>query len=88
LIGQFDLVGIRPAPRGVPQVEVTSDIDATASSTSRPRTRARQGAADPLPGLGGLPTPTSDKMVNEAEEFAEEDKSAATPPSRRTRPKA
>ncbi len=32
-LGQFDLVGIPPAPRGVPQIEVSFDIDATASST-------------------------------------------------------
>jgi molecular chaperone DnaK len=52
MLGQFDLVGIPPAPRGVPQIEVTFDIDANGSSTSAPRTRARQGAADPHPGLG------------------------------------
>jgi molecular chaperone DnaK len=39
LLGNFDLTGIPSAPRGVPQIEVTFDIDATASSRSRPRTR-------------------------------------------------
>ena len=40
LLGQFDLVGIPPAPRGVPQIEVTFDIDANGIVTSTPRTSA------------------------------------------------
>ena len=39
LLGKFELSGIPPAPRGVPQIEVSFDIDAKASSTSRRRTR-------------------------------------------------
>ena len=39
MLGQFDLVGIPPAPRGVPQIEVTFDIDANGIVNVRPRTR-------------------------------------------------
>ncbi len=60
LLGQFDLVGIPPAPRGVPQVEVTFDIDANGIvNVSRQGQGYRQGAADPHPGVGrpvGSPT--------------------------------
>ena len=51
LLGQFDLTGIPPAPRGVPQIEVTFDIDAN-GIVSRPGEGQgdRQGAADPDPG--------------------------------------
>ena len=51
LLGQFDLVGIPPAPRGVPQVEVTFDIDANGIvNVSGARQGDRQGAVDPHPG--------------------------------------
>jgi molecular chaperone DnaK len=40
LLGQFDLMGIPPAPRGMPQIDVTFDIDAMVLSTSRQRTKA------------------------------------------------
>ena len=39
LLGRFNLEGIEPAPRGMPQIEVTFDIDANGILTSRPRTR-------------------------------------------------
>ena len=53
ILGQFDLVGIPPAPRGVPQVEVTFDIDANGIvNVSRQGQGDRQGAADPHPGVG------------------------------------
>ena len=53
MLGQFDLVGIPPAPRGVPQVEVTFDIDANGIVNVSAKDKAhRQGAADPHPGLG------------------------------------
>ena len=48
LLGQFDLVGIPPAPRGVPQIEVTFDIDANGIvHVERQGSRHRQGAVDP-----------------------------------------
>ena len=53
LLGQFDLVGIPPAPRGMPQVEVTFDIDANGIVQRLGQGQGdRQGAADPHPGLG------------------------------------
>ena len=53
LLGNFDLAGIPPAPRGVPQVEVTFDIDANGIvQVSGQGQGHRQGAADPHPGLG------------------------------------
>ncbi len=51
LLGKFDLMGIPPAPRGVPQIEVTFDIDANGIvSVSGQGQGHRQGAADPHPG--------------------------------------
>ena len=51
LLGKFDLAGIPPAPRGVPQIEVTFDIDANGIvSVSGQGQGDRQGAADPHPG--------------------------------------
>ena len=53
MLGQFDLVGLPPAPRGVPQIEVTFDIDANGIvNVSAQGQGHRQGAADPHPGLG------------------------------------
>ena len=53
LLGQFDLVGIPPAPRGVPQIEVTFDIDANGIVHVVGEGQGdRQGAVDPHPGLG------------------------------------
>ncbi len=53
LLGQFDLVGIPPAPRGMPQIEVTFDIDANGIVSVTAKDKAtRQGAADPHPGVG------------------------------------
>jgi molecular chaperone DnaK len=52
MLGQFDLMGIPPAPRGVPQIEVTFDIDANGIvNVSGQGQGHRQGAADPHPGL-------------------------------------
>jgi molecular chaperone DnaK len=52
LLGQFDLIGIPPAPRGVPQIEVTFDIDANGIVNGLGQGQGhRQGAPDPHPGL-------------------------------------
>ncbi len=52
MLGQFDLIGIPPAPRGVPQIEVTFDIDANGIvNVSGQGQGYRQGAADPDPGV-------------------------------------
>ena len=61
LLGNFDLTGIPPAPRGVPQIEVTFDIDANGIVSVQAQGQGdRQGAADPHPGLAAAcPRPTS-----------------------------
>ena len=75
LLGQFDLVGIPPAPRGVPQIEVTFDIDAngivhvkaTDKATAKEQSVRIQAA-------GGLSDAEIEKMVKDAELHAAEDK--------------
>ena len=75
LLGQFDLVGIPPAPRGVPQVEVTFDIDANGIvSVTRQGQGDRQGTEDPHPGVGRSVEADINKMVKEAESHAADDK--------------
>ncbi|HML91505.1 molecular chaperone DnaK [Methyloceanibacter sp.] len=75
LLGQFDLVGIPPAPRGVPQIEVTFDIDANGIvnvSASDKATSKEQSIR--IQASGGLTDADIDRMVKEAESHAEEDK--------------
>ena len=75
LLGQFDLVGIPPAPRGVPQIEVTFDIDANGIVNVSAKDKATgQGAADPHPGVGRSLRADIEKMVKDAEAHAAEDK--------------
>ncbi|MDP8995372.1 MAG: molecular chaperone DnaK, partial [Pseudomonadota bacterium] len=75
LLGQFDLVGIPPAPRGVPQIEVTFDIDANGivhvSAKDKGTGKEQQIR---IQASGGLSESDIEKMVSEAESFAEEDK--------------
>jgi molecular chaperone DnaK len=75
LLGQFDLVGIPPAPRGVPQIEVTFDIDANGivnvSATDK-ATGKEQSIR--IQASGGLTDADIDRMVKEAESHAEDDK--------------
>jgi molecular chaperone DnaK len=75
LLGQFDLVGIPPAPRGVPQIEVTFDIDANGivnvSATDK-ATGKEQSIR--IQASGGLSDADIDRMVKEAESHADEDK--------------
>lgn len=75
LLGQFDLVGIPPAPRGVPQVEVTFDIDANGivvvSAKDKGTGKEQQIR---IQASGGLSDDDIEKMVKEAEANAEEDK--------------
>ena len=75
ILGQFDLVGIPPAPRGVPQVEVTFDIDANGivhvSAKDKGTGKEQQIR---IQASGGLADADIEKMVREAEQFAEEDK--------------
>lgn len=75
LLGQFDLVGIPPAPRGVPQVEVTFDIDANGIVNVGARDKATgKEQAITIRSSGGLSDDDIDRMVQEAESFASADK--------------
>ncbi|MDG2312808.1 MAG: molecular chaperone DnaK [Alphaproteobacteria bacterium] len=75
ILGQFDLVGIPSAPRGVPQVEVAFDIDANGivnvSATDKGTGKEQQIR---IQASGGLSDDDIDRMVQEAEEHAEDDK--------------
>jgi len=74
-LGTFELTGIAPAPRGIPQVEVTFDIDANGivhvSATDK-GTGKEQSMT--ITGGSSLPEEDIERMVREAEEHAEEDK--------------
>ncbi|HEX8584752.1 MAG TPA: molecular chaperone DnaK [Allosphingosinicella sp.] len=75
ILGQFDLVGIPPAPRGVPQIEVTFDIDANGivNVSAKDRGTGKEQQIR-IQASGGLTDSDIEKMVQEAESFAEEDK--------------
>jgi len=75
LLGQFDLVGIPPAPRGVPQIEVTFDIDANGIVNVSARDKATgKEQAITIRSSGGLSDEDIDRMVQEAESMADADK--------------
>jgi molecular chaperone DnaK len=75
LLGQFDLVGIPPAPRGVPQIEVTFDIDANGivSVSAKDKGTGKEQQIR-IQASGGLTEADIQKMVKDAELHAEEDK--------------
>ncbi|QQG37090.1 MAG: molecular chaperone DnaK [Micavibrio aeruginosavorus] len=75
ILGQFDLVGIPSAPRGVPQVEVTFDIDANGivHVTAKDKATGKEQQIR-IQASGGLSDADIQKMVRDAEEHAEEDK--------------
>lgn len=75
LLGQFDLVGIPPAPRGMPQVEVTFDIDANGivSVTAKDKATNKEQQIR-IQASGGLSEGDIQRMVKEAEAHAGEDK--------------
>ncbi|WP_379546802.1 molecular chaperone DnaK [Qipengyuania sp. DSG2-2] len=75
LLGNFDLVGIPPAPRGVPQVEVTFDIDANGivNVSAKDKGTGKEQTIK-IQASGGLNEADIDQMVQDAEKFAEEDK--------------
>ncbi|MBN9505981.1 MAG: molecular chaperone DnaK [Altererythrobacter sp.] len=75
LLGQFDLVGIPPAPRGVPQIEVTFDIDANGivNVSAKDKGTGKEQQIR-IQASGGLSDSDIDQMVKDAERFAEEDK--------------
>ena len=75
LLGQFDLVGLPPAPRGVPQVEVTFDIDANGIVNVTAKDKATNKEQQiRIQASGGLSDSDIDKMVKDAEVHAAEDK--------------
>ena len=75
LLGQFDLVGIPPAPRGIPQIEVTFDIDANGlvNVSAKDKVTGKEQQIR-IEASGGLSDDEIDRMVNEAESHANEDK--------------
>jgi molecular chaperone DnaK len=75
LLGQFDLVGIPPAPRGVPQIEVTFDIDANGIVNVQAKDKGTGKEQQiRIQASGGLSEDEIEKMVHDAETHAEEDK--------------
>ena len=75
MLGQFDLVGIPSAPRGMPQIEVTFDIDANGIVNVSAKDKATgKEQAIRIQASGGLSDNDIDKMVREAESHAAEDK--------------
>jgi len=75
LLGQFQLVGIPPAPRGVPQIEVTFDIDANGivNVSARDKGTGKEQQIV-IQSSGGLSKDEIENMVRNAEKFAEEDR--------------
>jgi molecular chaperone DnaK len=74
-LGQFDLVGIPPAPRGLPQIEVTFDIDANGivNVTAKDKASGKEQQIR-IQASGGLDQSEIERMVREAEAHAEEDR--------------
>jgi len=75
MLGQFDLVGLPPAPRGVPQIEVTFDIDANGivNVSAKDKGTGKEQQIR-IQASGGLSEADIEKMVKDAEAHAEEDK--------------
>jgi molecular chaperone DnaK len=75
MLGQFDLVGIPPAARGMPQIEVTFDIDANGivNVSAKDKATAKEQQIR-IQASGGLDEGEIERMVQEAEEHAEDDK--------------
>ena len=75
MLGQFDLVGIPPAPRGVPQIEVTFDIDANGlvNVSAKDKGTGKEQQIR-IQASGGLSDRDIEQMVRDAEQFADEDK--------------
>ncbi|GAA4284475.1 molecular chaperone DnaK [Brevibacterium daeguense] len=74
-LGTFELTGIAPAPRGVPQIEVSFDIDANGIVHVSAKDKGTgQEQSMTITGGSAIPQEDIDRMVREAEEHAEEDK--------------
>jgi molecular chaperone DnaK len=79
MLGNFDLVGIPPAPRGVPQIEVTFDIDANGIVNVQAKDKATGKEQQiRIQASGGLSEGDIEKMVKDAEAHAEDDKKRKT----------
>jgi molecular chaperone DnaK len=74
-LGQFDLVGLPPAPRGIPQIEVTFDIDANGivNVSAKDKGTGKEQQIQ-IQASGGLTDTDIEKMVDEAKTHADEDK--------------
>jgi molecular chaperone DnaK len=75
-LGKFELVGIPPGPRGVPQIEVSFEVDANGivSVSAQDKTTGREQQMRITP-TSGLTPDEIDRLIHEAEEFADTDKS-------------
>ena len=75
LLGEFNLVGIPPAPRGVPQIEVSFDIDANGivNVSARDKGTGKEQSIV-IQSSGGLSEDEIQKMIHESENFADQDK--------------
>merc|ERR1712110_213509 len=78
LLGKFDLTGIAPAPRGQPQIEVTFSIDENSimNVSAKDQGTNKEESITITNDKGRLTQEEIDRMIKEAEEFAEEDKKA------------
>jgi len=76
LLGKFDLTGIPPAPRGVPQIEVMFEIDANGimQVNAKDKGTGKSEKVTITADKGRLDSDEIERMIQEAEEFAEEDK--------------
>ena len=74
-LGQFDLVGIPPAPRGMPQIEVGFDIDANGivNVSAKDKATGKEQQIQ-IKASGGLSEDDINRMVNEADQHAADDK--------------
>ncbi|EMD38325.1 hypothetical protein CERSUDRAFT_93855 [Gelatoporia subvermispora B] len=79
LLGKFELTGIPPAPRGVPQIEVTFDIDANGilNVSASDKTTGKSNRITITNDKGRLSKEEIERMVNEAEKYKAEDEAAA-----------
>jgi L1 cell adhesion molecule like protein len=79
LLGKFELSGIPPAPRGVPQIEVTFDIDANGilNVSAADKTTGKSNRITITNDKGRLSKEEIERMVNEAEKYKKEDEEAA-----------
>jgi molecular chaperone DnaK len=76
-LGKFELVGIPPSPRGVPQIEVSFEVDANGivSVSAQDKTSGREQAMKITP-TSGLAPEEIDRLLNEAEDLADTDRNA------------